>query len=188
MKTTRIIFLFSLLLTLAACNGGDSGGGQAASPKSTPVPGSTLTPEPEQPAVEDVTVTYYSLSRTEAPIAGWTQKTYTATGYCAEIQEKTFCWSDGLKTLTWVSNNITFGPYRANYFMIATSNGKPNPCDGGCSDDYMQNPREITTYLLQYIAQEKIQEVFDYGTENQMSCILTQGTMTCGDLVFTGLQ
>lgn len=183
MKTTMIIFLLLSLMSLTACNEGGGSGEQSAAPK-TATPAPTLTPVPSEPTDETVMVTYYSLSRTEAPVAGWTQKTYTATGYCTEIQEKTFCWSDGLKILQWVDNNVQYGPLKYNFWGLSTSNNKPQTCDGGCADDYMQSPKLITAQLLQLIPAEDIQYMFDHGTQNQMSCTVSQTTATCGSLTF----
>lgn len=190
MKTTMIAFLMLSLMTLSACNGGGDGASEQASPKAVPKSDGTptLNPDQENPATEAINVTYYSLSRTEAPVSGWLNKTYTATGYCAEILEKTYCWSDGLKILQWTYNNFQYGPLKYNYFEAHTSGGRAQTCYGGCVDDYMESPKLITAQLLQVIPAEDIQNVFDHGDQNQMSCTLNETTMTCGSLVFTGVQ
>lgn len=187
MKNFKLLLLTFSLLVLSACN--DTGGSSPAA-KSAPV-NSFLPEDPEGDDGSDIpearTVTYYALSRTEAPINGWPLKTYTATGYCAEIDAQTFCWSDGNKTLQWTSNNVIYGPHRYNYWGLSSNiNGTPQTCHGGCADDYMAAPVFVTNLLLQTLPAAEVQEVFDHGIAGTLNCTLTNGSLNCGSVVFQG--
>lgn len=190
MKNFKTILLASLLIGLTACNEG-GGGSSTTTAKTAPV-NSFLPDDPNQ--VQDPstpqpkTVTYYALSRTEAPINGWPTKTYTATGYCAEIDGFTFCWSDGLKTLQWTSNNFTYGPHRYNYFELSSNGANAQTCHGGCQDDFMAAPKFVSNVLLQVLNPAKVQDVFDHGTPGTLNCMLDQGNVNCGSIVFVGAQ
>lgn len=186
MKKTMYVFLALAIMTLAACN--ETGSAEKAVPAIGNISIPDAGPDQAEPDSEAMTVTYYSLSRSEAPVNGWINKTYTATGYCAEIQAQTFCWSDGQKVLQWVSNNVQYGPLYYNYWGLSTSNNKPQTCHGGCADDYMKAPVFVTNLLLQTLPAADVQKVFDQGTEHQMSCTLSNGNVTCGSIVFTGVQ
>lgn len=193
MKIAKRMTILSLAWIAYACSGcnGSAGGSstQAApvgdvAPIVDPAPGDGNRSAPTGP----VTVTYYALSRTEAPINGWPSKTYTATGYCAEIEGMTFCWSDGLKTLQWTSNNFQYGPHRYNYFGLSTSNGNPQTCHGGCTDDYLQAPALVTNQLLNVLDAQMVQDVFDHGTEQTMTCNVVDDTLDCGSVIFQAVQ
>jgi len=188
MKNFKIL-LFALLLGLTACNETGSGSSAKSLPVATILPdedgGTTL---PDNSVPQALSVTYYALSRTEAPINGWPTKTYTATGYCAEIQGYTFCWSDGLKTLQWTVNNFTYGPHRYNYFELSSNGANAQTCHGGCQDDFMASPKFVSNLLLQVLDPNKVQDVFDHGTPSTMNCTLEGGNVNCGSIVFVGVQ
>lgn len=178
MKTILIMFL---ALSLSACN--DSGGSSAATDKVvTPV--SDPVDLVQNPA--DIDVVYYTLTKTRIATQMWINKTYNVSGACAEIQGATFCWSDGLKISLWESNNVWYGPYQNNYFFVHTSNGRAHSCNGGCNDDYMQTPKQITTQLLNLIPQSSIDEIFNTGSRMTMKCRIESPNLVCGSLVFRG--
>lgn len=187
----NLVLIAIILVAFSMCNVGCVEGGGGSSAKSAPTneiappadPSPGLTPGPNT-----VSVTYYRLSRTEAPVNGWPNKTYTATGYCAEIQGATFCWSDGLKTLQWVSNNFQYGPLTYNYFGLSTSNGNPQTCHGGCADDYMDSPVLVTNQLLNVLSAQDVQNVFDHGTPGSLNCEVNNGNLDCGSVIFAGVQ
>lgn len=184
MKKFLVLILASVFLS--AC--GDVSGSPAA--KSIPSGDQPAVPDVQEPLPEQMTVTAYSLTRTAAPVNGWPLKTYTATGSCALINNKTFCWSDGLKILEWVSNNFHYGPLKYNYFLISTSlpsNG-PQTCNGGCADDFFETPKIITTTFLNVVGSSEVQKVFNQGTPQTLNCTLENNDLNCGSITFSGVQ
>lgn len=176
-----------LAIFLFLTSGCAPGGGGGAAVQFTPVapidPGLPI--DPNNPA--SVSVTYYALSRIEAPVNGWPNKTYTATGYCATIASSTYCWSDGLKTLTWTSNNFTYGPLYYNYWEVSTSNGNPQSCHGGCADDYLATVHLVTTQLAVYVTAPKIYDIFTLGTPATLTCLRVNNDLNCGSVTFPGV-
>jgi hypothetical protein len=178
-------FLASIAFSILSACAPDSGSGTVFTPTAPPV----APPIPTQPAGPGtIPVNYKALIRTEAPVNGWPNKTYTAVGYCATINSSTFCWSDGLKTLTWTSNNFTYGPLYYNYWEVHTgSGGLAESCHGGCVDDFMTAPVLVTPQLLQRIPAQKIQDVFDQGGGGSLNCTVNGSTYDCGSVTFLGV-
>ncbi len=178
----NMLILAIFLFLTSGCAPGGSGGAAA---KFTPTDPAPPVIDPNNPAA--VSVTYYALSRTEAPVNGWPNKPYTATGYCATIASLTYCWSDGLKTLTWVSNNITYGPLYYNYWNLSTSNGNPQTCHGGCADDYLSTPHIVTVPLSAYVSAPEVFDIFTTGTPTTIACLRVNNDLNCGSVTFPGV-
>lgn len=183
MKKFLVLILASVFLT--SC-GSDSGNPSNA--KSAPT--SPSVPDVQEPLPEQMTVTYYSLSRTESPVSGWVNKTYTATGNCALVNNKTFCWSDGLKVLQWEYNNSFYGPLKYNYFRTSTNSPNTNPqtCNGGCQDDYFSTPKLMTQSFLNVVGSSEVQKIFSQGTPQTLNCTLENNDLNCGSVTFSGAQ
>ena len=193
MKNFKLIVYTALILTTAACAPG--GGSSTAIPEARIVdqtPADLLAPSvpPDAPVIATPALTYYRLSKTVAPINGWTTKTYTATASCVEYLTKTYCWDDGIKTLQWSSNNNHYGPYYYTYFGLLTKpNGTPGVCNGACTSDYMPAPRFISQAVESNIGvtgggmtgAQVINAVFTQGTAVPVSCTETDGVLNCID-------
>lgn len=131
-----------------------------------------------------ITLTYYSLSQTIAPLTSWPTKTYTATGYCVVYQSNTYCWDDGDHTIEFTSDNFTYGPYTYNFWgMDSRTTGTPwGQCSGGCQTDLMSSPTLITEDLTNNMADPSlVNEVLDTGNAIQVSCTESNGLLDCGD-------
>ncbi len=143
-----------------------------------------------------MTVTYYKLTETFAPISGWVNKTYTATGSCAVIQTKTYCWDDGLKIIpSWKYNNFTYGPFGYNYWGLhnSTSSSGYSHCGGGCTSSYMQTPRDVNkgsllVNLNNANTPTDVNSVFTYGTQVIENCLENSGKVTCSNFEITLAQ
>jgi predicted small lipoprotein YifL len=131
--------------------------------------------DPEAPVPVKVSLTYFSLSKTVAPVNGWVTKTYTATGSCVIYLTQTYCFDDGIKTLTWVSNNFTYGPYTYTYWQ----NGNNQPCNGGCLVDTFATP------VVGGLVQTEVNKVFNLGVSHAVECDETDSKLDCGDFVIT---
>lgn len=189
------LFLLLAIVSLTACKSG--GGAQAVTFIDTPPPASA-TPDdpqvpPQDPPVQDpvtqpqtVSLTYYTLARTDAPVSGFVNKTYTATGACAVIDSKTFCWDDGVQTVDFTQNNFRYGPLTYTYFGLSDSNNSSgfSKCSGGCVVDFMLDPTLITNAIEVNITDAVIQNVFDNGVSHQATCTQTDNVIDCGDYQF----
>lgn len=181
----KTIFAILALALLSGCLSPDGGGTSGGSPvAATPAP---LVPEPEggeeDPPAEvpqdpiTVAVDVRTLTRTEAPINGWSTKTYTATATCARVGGKDFCWDDGVKTV--VIPNI--GSFTYTYWG-AYLNGAGSlrfGCYGGCPSDAMQAPRFMSSAYVTNLTQAAINEVFNMGVAAQQQCTEANGVYTC---------
>ncbi len=195
MKNLTLI-LSALMVTLTACNGG--GGASKArttgsetfidvAPEMPGQPSETLIAAPLIQE-EQITLKVYTMSKTEAPINGWINKTFTASGSCVEIEEKTFCWSDGLKVVAFNYNNFDYRAANSYFNLHIQSGNQLRVCSNACLNDYMESPKLVTTQLLQKIPAEKIQEIFNHGSISEINCSLDGNDLKCGNLTFTGVQ
>lgn len=188
------LFLALALLSLTACKGGGSTiesseipdlappvADQPDDPPADPQDPGNTDPTPAQP--QSVVVTYYTLSKTVAPMGSWPTKTYTAMGACAEINSKVFCWDDGVKTLTWVSGGTTYGPYYYTYFGLKQNGAGFSICSGGCATDFMEEPTLINVSLDANIGTQ-VDQIFMNGAMNQANCTQTDNVIDCGEYQF----
>lgn len=183
-----ILILSTILLT--ACGAG-GGGSETASvdpgvdPGIVNPPPQNNNPPPQGPQTQQVT--YYTKSVTEAPIGGWPTKTYTVNGYCTQVNSKTFCWDDGVKTLQWTSGGVPFGPYTYTYFGVQVNpiNGNPLSCHGGCADDYVANPTVVTP-ILNGVIGATVTDVLTHGSANTMTCTVNAPDLVCGGITLAG--
>lgn len=188
---TRTFFATLAVIALAACESGTSA-------SDTPVEVTTPTVDiidpigvVPDPAPGDVTVsvTYYRLSRTEAPVSGWSTKTYTASGYCTQIATQTYCWDDGLKTLVaWTDlHNNHYGPFYYDYWELQNSSGVPHTCHGACANDYMSSPVLVDSSMASALPAQNVSAVFASGVPTTVTCTKVGTTVTCGNLSLTGV-
>lgn len=180
MKTQlQVLVLILGLIGIIGCETGGAGAGAAAKPGMDLTP--TPTPGGPTPTPIVTNVTYYSLDRTEAPVNGWPLKTYTATGYCAVYQTKTYCWDDGVKTIpAWSFNNFFYGPYTYSYWERGGSGGAWSFCHGGCVQDPLTLPVYTSNTVVGYLSTTAINLVFSSGTPHQVTCTESNGQLTCG--------
>lgn len=196
---TLLLILSALYLT--ACAGSGSGGASVQT-KVDDIPADLVVPpvDPSAPVLATPSLTYYKLSKTIAPVNGWTNKTVTLTASCIVYTGKTYCWDDGVKTIaSWVYNNHTYGPYTYTYFGLAQrTNGGTTICFGGCSSDFMPAPRVISTTLQTNIGSAAtgsnpgggnisgasvINEVFTSGAALNVNCSEQDGQLNCVDFI-----
>lgn len=191
---TNLVMFSFVVMILSACGGGSSGGSTSvgASPVDNIVPpdqGDTgnQNPEPTQQEPQTYDLTYYAKSFTEAPVNGWINKQYTATGYCAQVSSKTYCWDDGVKTLDWTSQNVHYGPLKYTYFSIMTNvtGSGPLSCHGGCANDYFITPTLITQQLNTMIG-ATISDVLNHGDQGQVTCTINGSDLVCGSVTLSG--
>lgn len=187
-NTVKIFALLLIAITFTACAQGGGSGGTTAGKIETPteaIPADLLAPvaDPNATVIATPSLTYYKLSKTVAPVNGWITKTYTATGSCVVYLTKTYCWDDGVKTLQWTSNNITYGPYTYTYFGMGGTASNWGPCSGNCGSDLMPAPRVISATLQNNIGAAVINNVFTNGAAVNVSCTETAGQLNCVDFV-----
>jgi hypothetical protein len=183
--TLKILGLIVLAIYFTACGGGGGGGGESSSAPTLKSPVTVVNPGAPVSGTT-VSVTYRKLTKTTAPVSGWITKTITMTGACLDYQTRTYCWDDGLKTLTWVNNGTTYGPYRYNYWglMVANPYGL---CFGGCTSSLMTAPTFISAQLGNNILNSSndtgntINQVLNTGTPVAQTCTDDNGTLTCPD-------
>jgi len=191
------LITIALALALAACN---QGGGSSPATGTTTLPIDVVQPGPEtpeepadpgapgpgpqvpgQPDPEQVThfLRVYSLSKTEAPVNGWSFKTYTATGSCATHEGKTYCWDDGVKTITIP----VIAPLTYTYFGVMPGGGIGfQNCHGGCVGDYMTTPRVIDGALAATITTATVNQIFSQGSTTDLDCVESAGVLNCGSV------
>lgn len=172
------IFTLLTVLSMAACNGGGGGATETAKLPNIEQPGA-----PDQPAdpgnpPENVTLTTYTLSLTEAPVNGWVNKTYTATGTCTQYNAKTYCWDDGVQIIDFTSNNFRYGPYTYTFFRLQSG---PANCYGACVDDLLVQPTLIEGNVEAAINVATVSNVLANGTPETANCTKTGNTIDCGD-------
>lgn len=176
----KILMVLSLSVLMVAC---EEGGGGSAVPvaRIIPVldptsPNVTLPLDPGQ--TRNTSVTVYSLSKTEAPVNGWSAKTYTATGYCFTYMTKTYCADDGIKTIDFTVNNFRYGPYTYTFWGVDQNNG---PCYGGCASDGLTTPKETTVAVDQTI----VSQIFSSGLSQTINCQESDTNLDCGAFSIT---
>lgn len=165
---------------------------QDANPITIPADPETVDPvsEPLPPppvGVSTFSLTYYRAAKTVAPITGWSTKTYTAVGSCVVYNANTYCWDDGVKTLTWNSNNLQYGPYTYSYFGLGIdSMNRLDICNGGCPvNDAMIAPRIVSGSIgTQFKDDSTVKTGFNAvmaGTGVPVTCFEDSRTLNCGD-------
>lgn len=187
MNLMKVSALVLIALYFTACAPGGGSGGVAAkidSPTEA-VPSDLLAPvaDPNATVIATPSLTYYKLSKTVAPVNGWITKKYTATGSCVVYLTKTYCWDDGVKTLQWTSNNVTYGPFTYTYFGMQGTAASWGPCNGNCGSDLMPAPRVISATLENNIGAAVINNVFTNGAAVNVNCTETSGQLNCVDFV-----
>lgn len=168
----NLFVLITNVLTVAVCAIVLSGCGHegltipVAPPETTSAPQITATSAPTP--VPTVSVTYFSKSRTVTPNSGQPTKTYTATGYCAVVNSQTFCWDDGVKTITFIGGAV--GHY--TYWGLS--------CNGTCATDVAASPvltdQSFTNHILTGVT---ISGVLS-GSPTTVSCTDNAGVYDCG--------
>lgn len=179
------LIMISLAVMLVGCAGGSGSSPTIAAVTSQNpedvIPSDLIAPDVDPSASIDATatLTYYKLSRTEAPITNWASKVYTATGFCVVYNSHTYCWDDGVKTVS-IPPSYTF---KYTYFGLQGTAQNWNHCYGGCSSDLMPLPRFISSTLQNNITPAVINAVFTNGTPKTVSCTESSGVLNCGDFV-----
>jgi len=145
----------------------DSGSGGTAVPSATPV-----------------TITLYSKSKSEAPVAGWPTKTYTATGSCFVYAAKTYCFDDGLKVLSWSSGGNNYGPYGYTYFGVGRFGANMLTFNGHGSlnlDEMPQSKVRAISFAMESNMLVASATVLTTGSASQVSCMDDgAGQLDCG--------
>lgn len=183
MKNVYIIFC---IIFLSACSG--SPGSTPASVNLAGFQPPVVTPA-AAPVVQNqvaeqqkISVTFFTLTKTVAPINGWPYKTVTYSGSCLIYLNKTYCWDDGTKTIAaWSYNNNLYQAESFNFWGLTVSNSSWGPCSGGCGASYMAQPKVIASSLAINISPDAIKDVFNLGASNQASCSENDGVLDCGD-------
>lgn len=188
----KLMIAFSLI-ALTACN--SAGSGQTTQPDLADPASPIIDPDPGQPVdpgtpatppgavTENVTIDVYSLSRTAAPINGYSFKTYTAIGYCAEIDAKVYCWDDGEKTIDFVDNHFEYKSVNS-YFEITQNVLHANTsCSGGCTIDPLDAPTYIDSTLEMIMAANAIDQVFNTGAVAHVACVRTVNEPASADII-----
>jgi hypothetical protein len=148
------------------------------------------------PMASTVSLTYYSVTQTVAPLTGHSTTT-TMTGNCAEYDSNTYCWDDGEHTVT-IQSGGQFDSYDFTFFGIA----KPNPssvwqaCGGNCDIDVMTSPSMIDSNLTTAMAVAapthyqvaSVNSILSTGTPTTVSCTDSAGVLTCGSIVIDTTQ
>lgn len=172
-----------MAICLTAC--GSAGGGGAQLAQDPAFVGGTTGGTGGGATTQDVTL--HQKSFTEAPVTGWSTKTYTSNGYCAEVNGKTFCWDDGVKTLQWTSGGFTFGPLTYSYFGVMSNpvNGSPLSCHGGCSGDYVFTPT-IPDVGLNNVIGTAVSDLIANGAQSTITCNIIGNDLDCGTFTLAG--
>lgn len=198
MNSNLLILVSALFLTACAGSGGKGAGSDATvvTPPVTTTPPVTVAPVtpdpttalPSDPSIpvspvvtNNIPLTYYKLSRTEAPIGGWSAKTYTATGSCVTYLTKDYCWDDGVKNVVIPG----VGTFTYNYWEFQGDNSSWGPCHGACTNSLMASPRYISPTLRTNITAAKINAVFSTGASKNVTCTESSGLLNCVDFVIT---
>lgn len=173
----NLFYVFSAVCTVFLTGCGSGGGGSQAD--------AVINPSPDNPAITNpvfdpgnptpINVVYYKKARTEAPVSGWPTKTYTASGSCVVYNSNTYCWDDGIKTVTIPGAP---SPFTYSYWE---QTAPLSPCHGGCVADPLTNPTTISPNVETALTLTKINLVFSSGTPIQVSCTLNGSDLDCGD-------
>lgn len=156
----------------------------AAAPVTLPSPTPSASPSPA-PSPTPIALTYYSKPKTVAPIGGWPTKTYTATGSCVVYLSSTYCWDDGLKSLSWtdIMSGTSYGPYVNTYWGMNKNGASYTSCSNSCTQDLMSGPTFISTGLAANIPAASITAVLTTGTAKAVTCTLSGNSLDCVDFI-----
>ncbi len=154
----------------------------ASSPVTTDNSGSPSIPS--GPSTFSLTV--YSITKTVAPQPLFITKTYTATGYCLVYESKTYCWDDGMKTVTLPS----FGNFYYSYFNMSKNVVGFSHSNGGMQSDLMTVPTVITPGggLAINMGAGDVNLVLNTGTPSTATCLDTNGIVDCGSFTIDTKQ
>lgn len=202
MKNTKTLGMIGLTLIASACGDVNAsippGAVTVSQPQSVSAPASDPTQIPAEPARPSIAVDpapastpvsasialrTYSVTETEAPINGWVNKTFTATGTCVQYQSKTYCWDDGVQTIpAWTVNNFTYPAAGNTYFGLSL----PTPthiglCTNSCVTDAMAAPRIVAGAIATNIPAATIAHIFTIGVAKDVECTESNGILDCVD-------
>lgn len=176
--------LVSMCLLVSACGGGSGGGDAPAFAPNPSQPGNVQQPGPGGGnQTQDITV--YQRSKTEAPVNGWPTKQYTSTGSCAQVNSKTYCWDDGVKTLQWSSNSVNYGPFTYSFFGVMPLGQSISSCHGGCIGDLVVNPTEVDQQLNNVIG-VTVTDVLTHGVPTTVTCNVLGSDLDCASFNLIG--
>lgn len=134
-------------------------------------------------APQSIPLTYYTESTTQFPISGSPTLSYTALGSCVVYLGTTYCWDDGIQSITQVISHNTFTTYYT-YWGADDFNGNFNICNGGCKLDPMASqPSVITQGVALNVGNSKINAMLTMGTPHAVNCTLSGSTLNCVDFV-----
>lgn len=146
----------------------------SASPSPSPSPSSS-------PSSTPVSLTVYQ--RTVTNFISGSRQTYTVTGYCTEIKTSTYCWDDGMKSIELKDGNYDLGLVTYTYWGASQTSAIHTEvsysCNGGCYNDVMSSPTLIGYDFLMQKGQSYVDQVFDSGISNIVSCTELSGVITC---------
>lgn len=206
MKTANLVKQIQAVLVLviatflmASCNetgGGESSPrpegsiGEGAPSRDVPSqdqPNGEKSPEviPPPPSIETMTnvqVGYFKRTQTFAPINGWVNKTYTASGSCLVHKTQMYCWDDGVQTIqSWVYLNYTYPSRSYTYFEMRNDNSSSgfNKCSGACTDSYFSIPKKMLQHILINAGQGRVADIFTHGEEIVENCQESTKKLAC---------
>lgn len=178
--TTIVAALF-----LSACNAGSGGQNLAKIIDDTPV----VDDSGVAPDDNSIEITYYTLAKTSAPVNGWPTKQITVTANCLEYQSQTYCWDDGIKSLSWSDfSGNHYGPYTYTYFGVQGTPSSWNQCSGSCSSSLVTTPTFVSIALRSAITISTTNEVLNSGTAHTATCTDNNGVIDCGDFILDTTQ
>jgi len=155
-----------------------------SSPGSVPAVQTTPegSPQGAQAPNEPLTVTYYALAVTMNP-TGLTGA-ITVTGYCAQYQNNTYCWDDGIKTQT-IQEGQSFEHFNYSFWgLTLAGNGvSAGACYGDCQSDSILLPTTMTSNLQMEAvhAQATPNQVITEGVASTGTCTVANEILSCGN-------
>lgn len=173
----QAILILLSLLGLAGC--GASGGADSKIASQIPVVttpttgGTTTTTLPSS-----IPLTYYQASQTRTNVGG-TTKSFTAIGSCVIYLSNTYCWDNGMQSVTQSGITLTYNFWGVTYNGSIYSN-----CYGGCVADVLTAPTLVDTHvtnLMATYALETPSQVLSTGTAHSVTCSLNGTTLNCVD-------
>jgi hypothetical protein len=200
MTILNLINTVAIVICATAC-------GQAPATSATSLEATNIAPSADpisqpvsspNPVASPVSVTYYSLTTSPAPVNGYSFDHVTLTGSCVVYDSNTYCWDNGAQEISVTANHTT-----TNYFYTYWAMGKANslsnygPCYGGCTIDVMSAPTMIdqglgtniaTSVQDNYGTQSTINQVLTTGTPSTVTCTDDAGVLTCGQFVIDTTQ
>lgn len=139
----------------------------------------TAPSDPSSPSVPSgptlVQITVYSKTKTVVPFPSFPSKSYTATGYCVVDMSITYCWDDGVKSVT-TSGLTTYYTYWGVF-----KNGSGGISLGNSNQpDFMATPITISSNLNNNLPVGSVSSVLA-GTAVDVTCTeLSNGNLDCG--------